>query len=30
MDYYDDLKNVNSYIEMSKDCDASFLIEKLS
>lgn len=30
MDYYDDIKNVKSYIEMAKECDASYLIEKLS
>jgi len=29
MDYYDDIKNVKSYIDMAKECDASYLIEKL-
>ncbi len=29
MDYYDDLKNVESYIEMAKDCFATELISKL-
>jgi len=29
MDYYDDLKNVQNYIKMAKDCNAAELISKL-